>query len=89
MRKKTTTTQAVIISGDSDLIPAITSITDIFPNKQFSLVIPIGRKARELQQTVGGGSSMRMKEIHLKTSQFPDKFRQRNGLVLERPVQWR
>ena len=80
--------KAVIISGDSDLIPAITSITHIFPNKQFSLVIPIGRKARELQQTVGGGSSMRMKEIHLKTSQFPDKFRQRNGLVLDRPVQW-
>ena len=81
--------KAVIVSGDSDLIPAITSITDVFPNKQFSLVIPIGRRARELQRIVGNESSMRMKDIHLETSQFPDKFTQRNGLVLERPIEWR
>ena len=79
--------KAVLVSGDSDLIPAIEAVKGAFPNKEFSLVIPIKRQARELKQIIG--SSMSMKEQHLKTSQLPKKVTLTNGVVLQRPIQWR
>ena len=80
--------KAVIVSGDSDLIPAVTAVTETFVDKHFSLVIPIGRRAQELQECVGNDASMRMKELHLRTSQFPDTFRLRDGKEVKKPIQW-
>ena len=80
--------KAVIVSGDSDLIPAVTAVTETFVDKHFSLVIPIGRRAQELQECVGNDASMRMKELHLRTSQLPDTFRLRDGKEVKKPIQW-
>ena len=55
-------------------------------DKELSLVIPIGGKARELTNFVG--SSMQMKEIHLRTSQLPGTVTLQNGVALQRPIQW-
>ena len=60
---------AVIISGDSDLIPAIEAVKTTFPTKQIGLVVPIGRRAKELMSVCD--FRIKMKEIHLRTSQFP------------------
>ncbi len=79
--------KAVLISGDSDIIPAVEAVKQAFPNKQISLVIPINGQARELKQAIG--SSMQMKEHHLKTSQLPEKVTLQNGIVLQRPREWR
>ena len=78
--------KAVLISGDSDIIPAVEAVKQAFPEKEISLVIPVGGKAYELAQVIG--SSVRMKEIHLKTSQLPNTVTQRNGVVLQRPGEW-
>ena len=78
--------KAVLISGDSDIIPAIQAVQQAFPKKHISLVIPIGRRARELKQIVK--SSIRMKELHLKTSQLPEKVVLKNGVVLDKPKEW-
>ena len=37
--------KAVVISGDSDLIPAVEAVKKTYPNKQVGVVIPIGRRA--------------------------------------------
>ena len=42
---------AIIISGDSDLIPSIEAIKTIFPVKKFGVVIPIGRSDQGSQFT--------------------------------------
>ena len=78
--------KAVLVSGDSDIIPAIEAVKQTFPEKELSLVIPIGGKARELTNFVG--SSMQMKEIHLRTSQLPGTVTLQNGVALQRPIQW-
>ena len=78
--------KAVLISGDSDIIPAVKAVKQAFPKKEISLVIPVGGKAHELAKVVG--SSVRMKEIHLKTSQLPNTVTRKNGVVLQRPKEW-
>ena len=60
---------AIIVSGDSDLIPAVKTIKSIFPDKQIGIIIPIGRRAELLKQTAT--FYMKIKEKHLKSSLFP------------------
>lgn len=79
---------AIIISGDSDLIPAIEGIKKIFPAKEIGLVIPIGRRANELKDVYD--FHMKMKEKHLRSSQFPDSIviDPVKNVVLNRPPTW-
>jgi uncharacterized LabA/DUF88 family protein len=80
---------AIVISGDSDLIPAIEAVKATFPAKQIGLVVPIGRRAKELMSVCD--FHIKMKEIHLKTSQFPDAIvlDPVGNIVLSRPPSWR
>jgi len=79
--------KAVIISGDSDLVPAIKAVRTTFPTKQIVAVIPIGRRSEELKQTCD--SYMRMKIKHLKDSRFPDEIDLGNNQFLSCPTPWR
>jgi uncharacterized LabA/DUF88 family protein len=80
---------AIIISGDSDLIPAIEAVKATFPTKQIGLVVPIGRRAKELMSVCD--FRIKMKEIHLRTSQFPDTIvlDPIKNIVLQRPPSWK
>lgn len=77
---------AIILSGDSDLIPAIIGIKTTFPAKRIGIVIPIGRRAEELKQTVD--FHMKLKEKHLKTCQFDDVIVIDKKQKLIRPSSW-
>ena len=78
--------QAVLVSGDSDLIPAIEAVKETFPDKQLRMVIPIGRRAELLKETTH--SHMKLKEHHLSSCQFPDKLII-DGETLSRPPSWK
>lgn len=77
---------AIIISGDSDLIPSIEAIKSTFPAKQIGVVIPIGRKSESLKNVCD--FHMKMKEKHLKTSLLPDEIDLGSGVKLVRPASW-
>ena len=62
--------KAIIISGDSDLIPSIEAVKSTFPSKQIGVIIPIGRRAELLKKTCD--FYMKMKEKHLNYSMLPD-----------------
>ena len=79
--------KALIISGDSDLIPAIEAVQSTFPHKKVGVIIPIGRSAEQLKQTCD--FYMKMKEKHLKASLLPDVINLGDGKSLERPKWWR
>lgn len=79
--------KAIIISGDSDLIPAIELVKTNFPEKQIGLIIPITRRAEHLKQSVD--FHMKMKEKHLKASLLPDKMILPDGKVIGRPPEWK
>jgi len=78
--------KAYIISGDSDLIPAIRAVKETFPAKQIGIIIPIGRPAELLKNVAD--FHMKMKEIHLQTSQFPDPLILSPTTSLSRPLKW-
>jgi len=78
---------AIIVSGDSDLIPAIQAVKSTFLAKQIGLVIPIGRRAEELKQVVD--FHMKLKEKQLATSQFEDTVTIDGGGKLTCPNTWK
>lgn len=77
---------AFIVSGDSDLIPAIDRIRETFPEKRFGVVIPIGRRAEELKQRTD--LHRKMKRKHLESSRLPDIIDLGEGKVLRCPSNW-
>lgn len=78
---------AIIMSGDSDLIPAVEAVKALFPAKQVGVVIPINLRAALLKQVCD--FHMKMKEKHLKGSLFPDELDLGDGVKLTRPPVWR
>ncbi len=78
--------KAMIVSGDSDLIPAIEAVKAKFPEKQIVVIIPIGRRAELLKQITDG--HMKIKQRHLKASQFPDIISVTQNQQLNRPATW-
>lgn len=77
---------AVILSGDSDLIPSIRAIRSIFPSKLIWTIIPIGRNAEELKNF--SDKHMKIKEYHLRDSLFPDEI-DINGIKIICPPSWK
>ncbi len=77
---------AVIISGDSDLIPAVEAVKSTFPDKTVGVVIPIGRRSESLKNAAH--FHMKMKVRHLAASQFPDEV-ELDGKKILRPAKWR
>lgn len=78
--------RAIIISGDSDLIPALEAVKKAFPAKEMGIVIPTGRKAESLKATAD--FYMKMKEKHLSSSQFDDVIPLGDGKNIQRPSTW-
>lgn len=84
---KDTWDKAIIVSGDSDLIPAIEAVKKTFPAKEINIVIPIGRRAEELKQVVD--AHMKLKKKHLETCQFDDIVTIDSTHQLKRPNSWK
>jgi uncharacterized LabA/DUF88 family protein len=78
---------AILVSGDSDLLPSIEAVKSSFPAKRVGVVIPIGRHAEELKHLCD--FHIRMKEKHLRDSQFPDEIELGAGQRVVRPPSWR
>jgi uncharacterized LabA/DUF88 family protein len=79
--------RAVIISGDTDLIPAIKAVRSTFPQKQIGVIIPIGKSSEDLIKHAD--FKFKMREHHLQSSRFPDTLRLPGGSTLECPLNWR
>ncbi|MBW1809759.1 MAG: NYN domain-containing protein [Deltaproteobacteria bacterium] len=76
---------AFILSGDSDLLPAIRAVTEMFPNKTIKLLLPPGRRAELLKQEVH--MYMKIKDKHLRKNQFNDPL-ESDGVILNKPKTW-
>ncbi len=76
----------LILSGDTDLIPAIRAVQRNFPAKRIGLCFPPRRRSNELKD--GADFHMRLKDRHLKACQFPDEMRLGDGFSIKRPPEW-
>ncbi|MGH9777565.1 MAG: NYN domain-containing protein [Candidatus Acidiferrales bacterium] len=79
--------RAIIVSGDTDLLPAIKAVRSAFPAKQIGVVIPIGRASEDLKKQAD--FYHKMKEKHLVSSRLPDVMKLSDGTELVCPPTWR
>lgn len=78
--------RAIIISGDTDLLPAVRSVQSTFPDKQVGVVIPIGRHSENFKRTAN--FHHKMKEQHLASCVLADPY-DIGGKRLWCPANWK
>lgn len=79
--------KAIIISGDTDLLPAVRAVHSTFPTKQIGVIIPIGRSSEDFKKQTD--FHYKMREHHLQKSLFADPLTLGDGAVLNCPSTWR
>jgi len=79
--------KAIIISGDTDLLPSVKAVQATFPTKTIGVVIPIGRASEDFKNNAD--FHFKMKEHQLQASRFPDTILLKDGSKLECPPSWK
>lgn len=79
--------RAVILSGDTDLIPAIKAVRSTFPHKQIGVMLPIGKSSEDLLKHAD--FRFKLREIHLRSSRYPDQLKLQDGSTIDCPMNWR
>ena len=77
---------ALVISGDSDLVPPILAIRQRFPAKRIVAVFPPSRSSIHLRNACH--AAYPIGRANLAASIFPDEVTKPNGYVLKRPPSW-
>jgi uncharacterized LabA/DUF88 family protein len=78
---------AILISGDSDLVPPVKAVRERMASKRVVIAFPPHRKSVELQKAAHG--VFHINEAALKSCQFPDKVPRPDGFLITRPDKWR
>jgi uncharacterized LabA/DUF88 family protein len=81
----------LLLTADSDQVPALNLISKHYPTKQKAIIIPIGRGAKELTRACDG-NAFKITEQHLMESQLPNPIPiMRDGKqvsTLVKPTSW-
>jgi uncharacterized LabA/DUF88 family protein len=78
--------KAVIVSGDTDLLPAVKSVQRTFPAKKIGVLIPIGRASEDFKKQADFHHKMKLP--HLIAARYPDPVLLKDGTVLNCPPTW-
>ncbi len=77
---------ALLISGDSDLLPSIKAVKKTFPSKKIGVLIPVGRRAEELKMTCD--FHIKLREKNLAACLFDDPLLMSDGTTITKPPSW-
>jgi uncharacterized LabA/DUF88 family protein len=81
--------KAILISGDTDLIPAVNLIRQRWPTKHIVAALPIGRRGTGLDMRHACNSEIKMNESHLQRSLMPEQvIDEKNGVRVNRPIEY-
>ena len=78
---------AILISGDSDLRPAVASVKRICPGKRIIAAFPPRRHSASLARAVDGYLSISTAKV--RNAQLPREIVTADGVTLERPEYWK
>jgi uncharacterized LabA/DUF88 family protein len=78
---------AMLISGDSDLIPPIRAIHQLFKNKRVFIAFPPSRHNSSMARVAKGSEIIGRKR--LADAQFPDEVTSKTGYILKVPHRWK
>ncbi len=76
----------VVVTGDTDIAPAIRTARILYPHVGFRMLFPYKRKNKELAQLCPG--SAKIKAAVYTGHQFPDPFTLTDGTTLAKPPTW-
>jgi hypothetical protein len=74
------------MSGDSDLIPAIDTVRELFPGKELVAVFPLNRVNNSVKDVVH--RYMRTKIARIERHRFPDVIETADGTIIQCPDAW-
>ncbi|MHB9029178.1 MAG: NYN domain-containing protein, partial [Candidatus Latescibacterota bacterium] len=77
---------ALIVSGDSDLVPPIDAVRKLYPSKRIVIAFPPARNSGRLRKTAT--AYFRIGEANLRKSMFAETVVKPDGFILKRPVEW-
>jgi uncharacterized LabA/DUF88 family protein len=77
--------RAVIVSGDTDLVPVIEAVHKISPDKEIGVMFPLRRYNNSLEKAADFAITMREKMLN--RCQFPDKIEVGRSTI-KRPDSW-
>ncbi|HRK00938.1 MAG TPA: NYN domain-containing protein [Ignavibacteria bacterium] len=77
---------AILISGDSDLIPPIKAVQNQFPDKRIVVAFPPERFNKSVKEVAKG--SFIIGKSKLQNSLFPDELMSKSGFLLKKPTEW-
>lgn len=76
----------VIVSGDTDIAPAVKTAKKLFPQKKVIFAFPAYRKNKILLSIAPG--SFKIKPRAYTQNQFPDPYTCSDGRTIQKPVSW-
>jgi uncharacterized LabA/DUF88 family protein len=77
---------AMLISGDSDLMPPIWEVHNLFQNKRVFIAFPPKRYNSSMAKVARGSETIGRKK--LANAQFDDEVISKTGFILKRPTEW-
>jgi len=80
----------IVVSGDSDLVPAVKAVKVIAPNKKVIVYVPASNRVRGAANELRN-SSDRHKTLPnnlLSKAQFPDQLTDSTGGIIQKPEAW-
>jgi uncharacterized LabA/DUF88 family protein len=77
---------AVLMTGDTDLRPAINTARRLFRQNTIGIITPFLRHTTEMQEC--GDFHFKVSQKLVQSAQFPAQIRLPDGRVLTRPPKW-
>ena len=77
---------AVLVTGDTDVVPAVKTAQRLFPNKDIAFLLPYKRHNSELASLVT--KHFEIKKETYEKHQFPDPFVTKKGKQIIKPASW-
>lgn len=77
---------AMLVTGDTDLIPPINAIHRVFNQKRVFIAFPPNRHNVNIQRAAKGSIVIGRKK--LKDAQFPENVVKKDGFTLKKPAEW-
>lgn len=77
--------RAIIVSADTDLIPAIRLVKQEFPNLEVDLCVPIGHTGAIAEFKTIANQVIKLKPFHISNNRLPNEFKTSKGITLTVP----
>lgn len=78
---------AIIVSGDSDLVPPVKAITELFPQKEIRIAFPPTHESGDLRKAANGSFTIGVQK--LEASQLPLMVIDKYGKEIKKPAVWK